>query len=183
MLRITVFYVALYYTRGPRHATRLWQGFLVALVIMACYGLAQGYVCASQPSLVSDAWLDDLSEDGAARAAFRPGEWNHYRIECLGPWIRTWVNGELRQNNSTAKMIWDCARLVEFFSTFVTLRPGVVIATGTPGGTAWGTDPELGGKKPMRKDVIAPTGYLRAGDTVVCEIEKIGRLENRVAAA
>jgi len=38
-------------------------------------------------------WLDDLSDNQAARAAFRPGEWNHYRIECLGPWIRTWVNG------------------------------------------------------------------------------------------
>jgi len=97
--------------------------------------------------------------------------------------LKTRVNGELRQNNSTAKMIWDCAQLVEFFSTFVTLRPGVVISTGTPGGTAWGTDPELGGKKPMRKDVIAPKGYLQPGDTVVCEIEGIGQLENRVVAA
>ncbi len=97
--------------------------------------------------------------------------------------LKTRVNGELRQNNSTAKMIWDCAQLVEFFSTFVTLRPGVVISTGTPGGTAWGTDPELGGKKPMRKDVVAPKGYLQPGDTVVCEIEGIGQLENRVVAA
>jgi hypothetical protein len=38
-------------------------------------------------------WLDDLSDSPAARAAFRPGEWNTYRVECLGPWIRTWVNG------------------------------------------------------------------------------------------
>lgn len=97
--------------------------------------------------------------------------------------LKTWVNGELRQNNSTAKMIWDCAQLIAFFSTFVTLKPGVVISTGTPGGTAWGTDPELGGKKPMRKDVVAPQGYLQAGDVVVCEIERIGKLENRVAAA
>ena len=97
--------------------------------------------------------------------------------------LKTRVNGELRQNNSTAKMIWDCAQLVEFFSTFVTLRPGVVISTGTPGGTAWGTVPELGGKKPMRKDVVAPKGYLQPGDTVVCEIEGIGQLENRVVAA
>ncbi len=97
--------------------------------------------------------------------------------------LKTRVNGELRQNNSTAKMIWDCAQLVEFFSTFVTLRPGVVISTGTPGGTAWGTDPELGGKKPMRKDVVAPKGYLQPGDSVVCEIEGIGQLENRVVAA
>jgi len=97
--------------------------------------------------------------------------------------LKTLVNSELRQNNSTAKMIWDCARLVEFFSTFITLQPGVVISTGTPGGTAWGTDPELGGKKPMRKDVVAPKGYLQPRDVVVCEIERIGRLENRVVSA
>ncbi len=97
--------------------------------------------------------------------------------------LRTYVNGDLRQNNTTGKMIWTCAQLVEFFSTFVTLRPGVVISTGTPGGTAWGTDPELGGKKPMRKDVTPAGSYLRAGDEVVCEIERIGRLGNRVVAA
>ena len=80
-------------------------------------------------------------------------------------------------------MIWTCAQLIAFFSTFVTLKPGVVISTGTPGGTAWGTDPELGGKKPMRKDVVAPQGYLQAGDVVICEIECIGQLRNRVVAA
>lgn len=97
--------------------------------------------------------------------------------------LKTYVNGELRQSNTTGKMIWTCAQLVEFFSTFVTLRPGVVISTGTPGGTAWGTDTELGGRKPMRKDVAPAGGYLQAGDEVVCEIEGIGRLRNRVAAA
>ncbi|MDP2397703.1 MAG: fumarylacetoacetate hydrolase family protein [Burkholderiales bacterium] len=96
--------------------------------------------------------------------------------------LRTTVNGELRQNNSTAKMIWTCAQLVEFFSTFVTLQPGVVISTGTPGGTAWGSDAELGGKKPMRKDVVTATGYLQPGDEVVCEIQGVGRLVNRVVA-
>jgi len=96
--------------------------------------------------------------------------------------LRTRVNGELRQNNSTAKMIWTCAQLVEFFSTFVTLQPGVVISTGTPGGTAWGSDAELGGRKPMRKDVAAAGGYLQPGDEVVCEIEGVGRLVNRVVA-
>lgn len=97
--------------------------------------------------------------------------------------LKTWVNEELRQNNTTAKMIWSCAQLIAFFSTFVTLRPGVVIVTGTPGGTAWGTDPELGGKKPMRRDIVAPRGYLQPGDAVTCEIEGIGRLANRIAAA
>jgi 2-keto-4-pentenoate hydratase/2-oxohepta-3-ene-1,7-dioic acid hydratase in catechol pathway len=96
--------------------------------------------------------------------------------------LRTTVNGELRQSNSTAKMIWTCAQLVEFFSTFVTLRPGVVISTGTPGGTAWGSDAELGGKKPMRKDVVTASGYLQPGDEVACEIEGVGRLVNRVVA-
>ena len=38
-------------------------------------------------------WLDDLADDAAARAAFKKGEWNRYRIECVGPWIRAWVNG------------------------------------------------------------------------------------------
>lgn len=38
-------------------------------------------------------WLDDLADDENARKAFVPGDWNHYRIECHGPWIRAWVNG------------------------------------------------------------------------------------------
>lgn len=38
-------------------------------------------------------WIADLAKDSAARAAFKPGEWNHYRIECVGPHVRTWVNG------------------------------------------------------------------------------------------
>ncbi len=39
------------------------------------------------------AWLQDLSKNELARSAFTSGEWNHYHIECLGPWIRAWVNG------------------------------------------------------------------------------------------
>ncbi|HXF67905.1 MAG TPA: fumarylacetoacetate hydrolase family protein [Burkholderiales bacterium] len=137
-----------------------------------------------------------LRPDGSSIYNLGPGK-NFDTCAPLGPCIvtrdevpdpqalalRTLVNGELRQNNSTAKMIWDCAQLVEFFSTFLTLRPGVVISTGTPGGTAWGADPELGGKRPMRPDVAAPAGYLQPGDEVVCEIERIGRLRNRVVAA
>ncbi len=38
-------------------------------------------------------WLDDLTDNEAGRAAFRSGEWNRYRIECVGTWIRAWVNG------------------------------------------------------------------------------------------
>lgn len=137
-----------------------------------------------------------LRPDGSSAYNLGPGK-NFDTCAPLGPCIvtrdeiadpqslelKTWVNGELRQDNTTGKMIWDCAQLIEFFSTFITLRPGVVISTGTPGGTAWGTDPELGGKKPMRKGVVGALGYLQPGDVVTCEIEGVGRLVNRVAAA
>lgn len=137
-----------------------------------------------------------LRPDGSSVYNLGPGK-NFDTCAPIGPWIvtpdeviepqmlavKTMVNGEVRQSNSTAKMIWSCAQLIEFFSTFVTLRPGVVISTGTPGGTAWGTDPELGGKKPMVQGATAPKGYLQPGDEVVCEIELIGQLTNRVTAA
>jgi 2-keto-4-pentenoate hydratase/2-oxohepta-3-ene-1,7-dioic acid hydratase in catechol pathway len=137
-----------------------------------------------------------LRPDGSSVYNLGPGK-NFDTCAPIGPWIvtaddisdpqalrlSTAVNGELRQNNTTGRMIWTCAQLIAFFSTFVTLRSGVVISTGTPGGTAWGTDPELGGKKPMRRDVVAPAGYLRPGDSVTCTIEGIGELTNRVVAA
>jgi len=50
--------------------------------------------------------------------------------------LKTYVNQELRQNNSTSNMIVSAAYLVHFFSTFLTLYPGYTISTGTPGGTA-----------------------------------------------
>lgn len=78
--------------------------------------------------------------------------------------LSTLVNGELRQNNSTEIMIRGVAELVHFFSTFLTLQPGWVISTGTPGGTAWVADPELGGRPYERTDLIHASGYLQAGD-------------------
>ena len=97
----------------------------------------------------------------------------------LGPWlvtpdeigdphalaIRCWVNGELRQDGSTAEMIDDCYAQIAYLSTVCTLEPGDVIATGTPFGTG-------GSAKPPR--------FLRPGDTVRCEIEKIGTIEATV---
>jgi 2-keto-4-pentenoate hydratase/2-oxohepta-3-ene-1,7-dioic acid hydratase in catechol pathway len=113
----------------------------------------------------------------------------------LGPWIvtrdeiadpqrlglRTYVNDELRQSNSTEKMIWTVAEIIAFFSHFYTLQPGVVIETGTPGGTAWATDPEIGGKPYDRGDVVRG-GYLHPGDVVTVEIDGIGRLSNPIVA-
>ena len=94
--------------------------------------------------------------------------------------VRAWVNGELRQISSTSQMIWSVAELIHFFSVNMTLRPGMVIITGTPSGTAWSSDEELGGKWAGTNGMIKAQGYLQPGDTVVCEIDGIGRLSNPV---
>jgi len=100
--------------------------------------------------------------------------------------LRTRINGELRQSASTSNMIWNCAQLVHFFSTNFTLKPGMVIITGTPGGTAWSVDPELGGKwvgGDGGEKLTPAKGYLKPGDVIECELEKIGVLRNTVRAA
>jgi 2-keto-4-pentenoate hydratase/2-oxohepta-3-ene-1,7-dioic acid hydratase in catechol pathway len=97
--------------------------------------------------------------------------------------LRTRINGELRQSSSTGNMIFDCAHLIHFFSSSFTLKPGMVIITGTPGGTAWSTDPELGGKwvgGDGSEPLVPAKGYLKPGDVIECELEKIGVLRNRV---
>jgi 5-oxopent-3-ene-1,2,5-tricarboxylate decarboxylase/2-hydroxyhepta-2,4-diene-1,7-dioate isomerase len=91
----------------------------------------------------------------------------------LGPWlvegeiadpgrlaIRTLVNGEVRQEGTTADMVYSVADLIAYASEFLTLMPGDVFLTGTPRG-------------------IAP---VRAGDVIRVEIEGVGALENRVVA-
>jgi 2-keto-4-pentenoate hydratase/2-oxohepta-3-ene-1,7-dioic acid hydratase in catechol pathway len=95
--------------------------------------------------------------------------------------LQTRINGELRQSSSTADMIWSCAALIHFFSTGFTLRPGMVIITGTPAGTAWSTDRELGGKWQGQPGLTAATRYCLPGDVVESDIEKIGVLRNPIA--
>lgn len=79
--------------------------------------------------------------------------------------IKTWVNDEKRQDFNTSKMIFDCYYLVEYLSQVMTLEPGDIITTGTGSGV---------GVK------MKPRGYMKAGDEVTIEIEKIGRLKNSV---
>lgn len=99
----------------------------------------------------------------------------------LGPWIVTAdaigdphalsiglkVNGEQRQDGNTSNMIFDIPTLIASLSEGLTLEPGDIIATGTPSGVGYAMDP--------------PT-FLKAGDTVVCEISGIGTLRNTVRA-
>jgi len=93
------------------------------------------------------------------------------------------VNGELRQSSSTSNMIWTCAELIHFFSRNFTLKPGMVIITGTPAGTAWSADKELGGKGVTQPGLVPATRYCLPGDIVECEVEKIGVLRNPIAQA
>jgi 2-keto-4-pentenoate hydratase/2-oxohepta-3-ene-1,7-dioic acid hydratase in catechol pathway len=81
--------------------------------------------------------------------------------------ISCWVNGERKQHSSTADMIFSVATIVAFVSRHATLKPGDVIATGTPEGVL------LGQKTPQ---------WLKAGDEVSVEIEGLGRLTNRLVA-
>jgi 2-keto-4-pentenoate hydratase/2-oxohepta-3-ene-1,7-dioic acid hydratase in catechol pathway len=94
--------------------------------------------------------------------------------------ISTRINGELRQNSSTADMIWSCAELIHFFSTNFTLRPGMVIITGSPAGTAWSTDQELGGVWIPAPGLVPAARYCLPGDVVECEVERIGILRNTI---
>jgi len=86
-------------------------------------------------------------------------------IDLAGTRVRCWVNGELRQDQSTGEMIFDVPTLVATLSAGITLLPGDLIATGTPVGVGIGFNPPK---------------YLRAGDRVAIEIDGIGRLENPV---
>ncbi|MFD7276253.1 fumarylacetoacetate hydrolase family protein [Streptomyces sp. NPDC059862] len=79
--------------------------------------------------------------------------------------VRLLVDGEVMQSDSTGDLLFDPVDLVEYVSTIVRLNPGDIIATGTPGGVGHARKPER---------------YLLGGETVVTEIQGIGRLENRV---
>jgi 2-keto-4-pentenoate hydratase/2-oxohepta-3-ene-1,7-dioic acid hydratase in catechol pathway len=79
--------------------------------------------------------------------------------------IKTELNGQVMQDSNTGDMIFDVPTLIEFLSGSTTLLPGTVILTGTPQGVGMA-------QKPPR--------WLRSGDMVTIEIEKIGRLTNRV---
>lgn len=83
-----------------------------------------------------------------------------------GLWLRTWVNGELRQDGHTRSMIHSIGRQIEYLSTAFTLEPGDVIITGTPAGVGV---------------LMHPQVFLKEGDVVRVEVEGLGHLEHTVA--
>jgi len=82
--------------------------------------------------------------------------------------LRLWVNGQLRQNGTTARMIFGVDHLIWYLSQFMVLRPGDLINTGTPAGVALG-----------RPD----HPYLRGGDVVELEIDRLGHARQTFAQA
>ncbi len=97
-----------------------------------------------------------------------------------GPWIttaeevpdpqdlqlRTWVNGELRQDTRTSDLIFGVEELVGFIGQAITLQPGDLILTGTPSGVGMAMDPPR---------------FLQSGDVVTIEIEQLGVIQHPVA--
>lgn len=118
---------------------------------------------------------NDLSER-TFQLEISGGQWSKGKCSPgympLGPWvvtadefdpsdlgIRSWVNGQPRQDSRTSDMIFDCAEIVRDLSQYMQLEPGDVISTGTPEGVA------VSGRFP----------YLTAGDVVEVEIDGLGR--------
>ncbi|WP_144804075.1 fumarylacetoacetate hydrolase family protein [Curtobacterium sp. BH-2-1-1] len=114
----------------------------------------------------------------------RGGQWDKGKscetFNPLGPWLvtadavdpadlrmRLTVNGEVRQDGTTADMVFDPVEVVRYLSQFMVLQPGDVINTGTPAGVA------LGGGAP----------YLRPGDVVECSIDGLGTQRQTMGAA
>jgi 2-keto-4-pentenoate hydratase/2-oxohepta-3-ene-1,7-dioic acid hydratase in catechol pathway len=99
----------------------------------------------------------------------------------IGPWltlsdevadperlsVRTWVNGELRQDGNTSDFIYTLGQMLEELTTVMTLEPGDILTTGSPGGVG---------------AAMLPPRYLGIGDVIRIEIEKLGAIENRVVA-
>ncbi len=86
-------------------------------------------------------------------------------VSNLRMWLK--VNGDLRQDSSTANMIFDVATLISYVSEFMTLLPGDVISTGTPAGVGLG---------------MKPPAYLKAGDVVELGIDGLGKSRQQVVA-
>ncbi|PXW25891.1 UNVERIFIED_CONTAM: 2-keto-4-pentenoate hydratase/2-oxohepta-3-ene-1,7-dioic acid hydratase in catechol pathway [Williamsia faeni] len=125
-------------------------------------------------TLINDMTARDLQRDhkqwfiGKSLDTFCPlGPWavSADEIDITDLWLQTHVNGELRQNTSTAQLIFDVPTIIETLSAGITLEPGDVIATGTPVGVGIGFDPPK---------------YLQIGDEVTISATGLGVLTNTI---
>ncbi len=121
-----------------------------------------GYTCALDLT-ARDRQKTDLQWIRAKSAdLFCPlGPWVETQLDPSDLFLRTIVNGEVRQEGRTSDMVFPVPRILSFVSSFMTLEPGDVVLTGTPKGV----------------------GELKVGDEVAVEIEGIGTLSVRIAPA
>ena len=162
----------------PGHLTQQvdYEAELTVLIGRRCGG--------TTPATLDDVAAYTVANDVSARdVQFGDVQWTRGKsfdsFTPLGPWlvtadefgdpsghrIYTEVNGETLQDDSTSELIFDIPALLAFISDGVTLEPGDLILTGTPAGAgAFRTPPR----------------YLQDGDDVVCGVEGIGELRNRV---
>lgn len=154
-----------------------WEAELGVVIGKPCYrvskeeamGYVAGYTCVNDVS-ARDIQLTDSAKQftlGKTLDGFCPvGPCLVTADEIPDPQnltIRCLVNGRVVQNSNTREMIFDVATLVAYLSRFMTLMPGDLIATGTPPGVGMGMQPPV---------------WLKDGDEVTVEIEKIGALTN-----
>jgi acylpyruvate hydrolase len=155
--------------RCPPVVKRLdYEGELAA--VMGDGGRVAGYAVADDLT-ARDLQKRELQWTRAKGAdGFCPyGPWITTPEEIADPYalsLRTWVNGELRQDSTTANLIFRLDRLIEFIAATCTIEPGDLILTGTPGGVGMALDPPR---------------FLRPGDVVRIEIDGLGAIEHAVA--
>ncbi len=155
--------------RCPPVVRRLdYEGELAA--VMGAGGRVAGYAVADDVSARDlqkrePQWTRAKGADG-----FCPyGPWITTADEVDDPHelrLRTWVNGELRQDSSTSNLIFKIDELVDFIAQTCTLMPGDLILTGTPSGVGQG---------------MQPPRFLGSGDVVRIEIESLGAIEHPIA--
>ena len=165
--------------RPPESEQLDYEGEIVLVIGKAGRRIAQDAAMSHVAGLT-------IMNEGSVRDWLRHGKFNVTQGKNfdqsggLGPWIETdlgkvnpadmkietRVNGEVRQADTTASMAFPFPRLIEYISTFCTLLPGDLIATGTPTGAGARFDPPK---------------WLVPGDTVEVEVEGVGTLSNTVA--
>lgn len=137
-----------------------------------------------QASALEHVFAYSCANEGSVRDWLRHSKFNvtqgknFDRSGSIGPWfatadevgnaplrVTTRVNGEMRQNDTSDRMVFSIPYLIHYLSTFCSLEPGDVILTGTPSGAGARLDPPR---------------YLRAGDVVEVEVSRVGLLRNRV---
>ncbi len=131
-----------------------------------------GYICLNDVSARDLQFADGQWTRGKSPDTFCPvGPRLVQRDEIPDPQnlaIRAVLNGETRQESTTAKMVFGVADLIAFITRTITLEPGDLIATGTPAGVGAFRD---------------PPAFMQPGDEITIEIEGLGSLTNPVAAA